>query len=59
MPLAGYLAVYTFVKAKNDSNSVARADVFEHVTRFYYSVRGGLIDLFPMGSTLPVSHRFV
>ncbi|WP_148715673.1 transcription-repair coupling factor [Chitinolyticbacter meiyuanensis] len=58
-----YLAGYTFMlkqKQKFDADQL-RADLsfagYSHVTQVYspgeYSIRGGLIDLYPMGSPLP------
>jgi transcription-repair coupling factor (superfamily II helicase) len=58
-----YLAAYTFFLARGEKLDVAalRAQLalggYQHVTQVVaageYSVRGGLIDLFPMGSALP------
>ena len=63
LPPVEYLAAYTFflkAKTKIDLDQLRRQMTlagYEHVTQVYsageYSVRGGLIDLFPMGSTLP------
>ncbi|MEW9900157.1 transcription-repair coupling factor [Chitinivorax sp. PXF-14] len=63
LPPVEYLAAHTFfLKAKEKVDLDAlRAQMtlagYQHVTQVYspgeYSVRGGLIDLFPMGSTLP------
>ncbi|GLS03334.1 transcription-repair-coupling factor [Chitiniphilus shinanonensis] len=58
-----YLAGYTFMLQKGRKFDVdkVRADLafagYSHVTQVYspgeYSIRGGLIDLYPMGSPLP------
>ncbi|KAF0815068.1 Transcription-repair-coupling factor [Andreprevotia sp. IGB-42] len=58
-----YLAGYTFFLQKGQKFDAEklRADMafagYSHVTQVYspgeFSIRGGLIDLFPMGSTLP------
>jgi transcription-repair coupling factor (superfamily II helicase) len=58
-----FLAAYTFFFKKNESLDEARLKSqltlagYTHVTQVMspgeYSVRGGLIDLFPMGSALP------
>ncbi|WP_283149651.1 transcription-repair coupling factor [Silvimonas soli] len=58
-----YLAGYTFFikKGQKFDPEKMRADLafagYSHVTQVYspgeFSIRGGLIDLFPMGSTLP------
>ncbi|WP_408611816.1 transcription-repair coupling factor [Chitiniphilus purpureus] len=58
-----YLAAYTFMLTKGQKFDVdkVRADLtfagYSHVTQVYspgeYSIRGGLVDLYPMGSPLP------
>ncbi|MGB0129288.1 MAG: CarD family transcriptional regulator, partial [Rhodocyclaceae bacterium] len=63
LPPAQYLAAFTFFvkqKAKLESEALRSQLVFagyQHVTQVVspgeFSVRGGLIDLFPMGSALP------
>lgn len=63
LPPVEYLTAYTFMlraKSKLDVEKL-RADLtfagYNHVTQVYgpgeFSIRGGLIDLFPMGSPLP------
>jgi len=63
LPPVEYLTAYSFfLKAKTRLDvEKLRADLtfagYSHVTQVYgpgeFSIRGGLIDLFPMGSTLP------
>ncbi|GAB3266190.1 transcription-repair coupling factor [Chitinimonas naiadis] len=63
LPPVEYLTAYSFfLKAKTRLDvEKLRADLtfagYNHVTQVYgpgeFSIRGGLIDLFPMGSTLP------
>jgi transcription-repair coupling factor (superfamily II helicase) len=63
LPPVEYLAAYTFFIKKGEKLDAdqLRADMafagYSHVTQVYgpgeFSIRGGLIDLFPMGSTLP------
>ncbi|MGL4603792.1 MAG: CarD family transcriptional regulator, partial [Iodobacter sp.] len=63
LPPVEYLAAYTFFLKKGERIDAdqLRADMafagYSHVTQVYgpgeFSIRGGLIDLFPMGSTLP------
>ncbi|WP_137937538.1 transcription-repair coupling factor [Chitinivorax sp. B] len=63
LPPVEYLAAHTFflkIKEKIDLDKLRGQMTlagYQHVTQVYspgeYSVRGGLIDLFPMGSTLP------
>jgi transcription-repair coupling factor (superfamily II helicase) len=63
MPPAAYMAAYTFSFAQGDRLDEAKLKAqltlagYEHVSQVVrpgeYCVRGGLIDLFPMGSPLP------
>ena len=63
LPPPAYLAAYTFAFKKGEKLDAERfrAQVtlagYSHVTQVVspgeYSIRGGLIDLYPMGSTLP------
>jgi len=63
MPPASYMAAYTFSFAQGDKLDEAKLKAqltlagYEHVSQVVrpgeYCVRGGLIDLFPMGSPLP------
>jgi len=63
MPPAAYLAAYTFSFAQGDKLDEAKLKSqltlagYEHVSQVVrpgeYCVRGGLIDLYPMGSPLP------